>query len=80
VNKPDNFHDFIQTFRSEYITDIAQDAAENPGDTFDLDHEAAITRQNVLMAVNIVLVFASEIAAIILLLRLDIFENPIAVN
>jgi hypothetical protein len=65
VNKPANFHNLIQAFGSEYITDVAQGAAENPRDAFDLDHMAAVTRQDVLMAVGIVPVeFAAGIAAV----------------
>ena len=62
MNKPNNFQNLIQTFRSENITDIAQSAAENPGNAFDLGHKAAIMRQDVCMAVRIALiVFAAGI-------------------
>ena len=64
--KSNNFKNFIQAFRSENITDIAQGAAENPGDAFDLDHKGAVTRQNVRMTVGVTLVgFAAGIAAVI---------------
>jgi hypothetical protein len=67
VNKPNNFQNFIQAFRSENITYIAQGAAENSGDAFDLDYQGAITRQDVCMAVRIALVeLAAGIATVII--------------
>ena len=56
MDKPNNFQNFIQTLRSENIADIAQGAAEYPGNAFDLDHKCAIVRQDVRMAVSIALV------------------------
>ncbi len=66
VDKSYNFQNFIQTFRSENIADIAQGAAEYTGNAFDLDHKSAIARQDILMAVGIALVvLAAGITAMI---------------
>ena len=66
VNETRNFQNLIQAWRSENIPDITQGAAENAGDAFYLDHQAAVTRQNIFMAVGIVPVeFAAGIATVV---------------